>query len=112
MGLRQPRIIVRRPTIRFFIPDGTKRPSFVDVTKKLQLQNHPLNTNEWISWKAEDQGHGIFYHVSVDEHHIELIKAKESRLFYCFSKVKIYLLKESKEEVPKADDEVQMNTEQ
>lgn len=96
---------VRRPTIRFFIPHGIKRPSFEEVTNKLQLQNNPLNTTEWIAWKAEDKGDGIFYHVSVDEGDIGLIRARSSRLFYCFSKIKINLPREPNREGQRAVNE-------
>lgn len=85
---------VRRPTIRFFIPDGVKRPTFEAVEKKLHLQNNPLSTNDWIDWKAEDRGDGIFYHVSVNEPDINFIRARMDRLFYCFNKIKINLPRE------------------
>lgn len=73
--------IPRRPTVRFFIPNGVKKPTFEEVAKKLQFQNKPLNTEGWIAWKASD---------------IEFIKAKMSRLFYCFSKIRFTLPKEPK----------------
>lgn len=88
----------KRKTIRFFIPDGLKRPSFSEATKKLQLQNQPLNTDEWIAWKMEDKGHGIFYHVTVDDNDIKLIRGNNSRLFYCFSKIKINLPRDENRE--------------
>lgn len=95
---------IRRPTIRFFIPDGMKRPSFEEIIKKFKLQNYPLTTDGWIAWRAEDKGHGIFYYVSVEPTDIEFIKDKESRLFYYFSKIKINLPREPKE--PKRENSV------
>lgn len=88
----------RRPTIRFFVPSGIKKPTFEEVAKKLQMQNHPLNTSDWIAWKAEDKENGTFYHVSADVSAIELIRAKAGRLFYYFSKIKVNLPKEPKGE--------------
>lgn len=83
------RLVPRRPTIRFFIPDGVKKPTFDEVAKKLEQQNHPLTTNRWVAWKAEEKEDGIFYHVSVEEADIEFINTKNGRLFYCFTKIKI-----------------------
>lgn len=93
----------RRPTIRFFIPNGLKKPDFATVVKKLQLQNPPIITGNWIAWKADDRGDGIFYHVSVDEEMINQIEEKECRLFYCFGKIKINLPKKPKGEGKKAE---------
>lgn len=86
----------RRPTVRFFIPSGVKKPTFEEVVKRIKAQNHPLDTSNWIAWKAEEKPDGMFYHVSVDEPNVNFIKAKDSRLFYCFSKIRICLPKESK----------------
>lgn len=85
------RVFIRRPTVRFFIPAGVKKPTFETVMSKFQLQNDPLNTSDWIAWKAEDRGDGTFYHVSVNEPDIDFIREKSNRLFYCFNQVKIIL---------------------
>lgn len=84
----------RRPTIRFFIQSGVNKPTFEEVVKRIKAQNHPLDASNWIAWKAEEKPDGMFYHVSVDEPDVNFIKAKDSRLFYCFSKIKISLQKE------------------
>lgn len=86
----------RRPTVRFFIPSGMSKPKFDAISKRLQLQNRPLDTSNWIAWKADEKEGGVFYHVSVDESDVEIIKASNSRLFYCFTKIKVSLPKESR----------------
>lgn len=91
---RQQRQTVRRPSIRFFIPDGVKKPTFEIAIKRLELQNPPLKTNSWIAWKAEEKSGGTFYHVSVDETDIACIKMKLNRLLYCFTRIKINLPRE------------------
>lgn len=80
-----------------------KKPTFEQIAKRLRLQNQPLDTSTWIAWKAEDKSDGTFYHVSVEENDIEFIKSKMSRLFYCFTKIKINLPKASNGEGVKAN---------
>lgn len=58
---------VRNPTIRFFIPNGMKKPEFASILEKFRLQNPPLRTSGWTAWKQDAKGDGIFYHVSVDQ---------------------------------------------
>lgn len=79
----------RRPTIRFFIPDGMLKPDFEMVKKALKAQNQPLNTDDWSAWKQEEQEYGTFYHVSANEVDVEFINGKGGRLFFCFHKIKI-----------------------
>lgn len=98
----------RRPTIRFFVPNGVKQPTFETVVKKLQLQNRPLDTSGWIAWRAEEKEDGMFYHVSVEESDIEVIRTKSSRLFYCFTKLKINLPKVPNGEGTNAGNEIEM----
>lgn len=90
--------IPRRPTIRFFIPTGIKQPTPEEVLTKLQFQNNPLETDNWIVWKADEKEDGKFYHVSVDENDIEIIRAKKGRLFYYYGSIKINLPKAPKRE--------------
>lgn len=98
-----PRGRIRRlPTIRFFIPTGVNKSNFESISRRLQLQNHPLNTSEWIAWKEEDKGDGIFYHVSVDEADVGIIREKMSRLYYGFTKIKVNLPKEPRGEANRA----------
>lgn len=94
----QENVRTKEKTIRFFIPDEMKRPSFEEAAKKLQMQNKPLITDDWVAWKAERKEHGMFYSVSVDNDDVELIRAKKGRLFYCFSKLKINLPKDGNRE--------------
>lgn len=82
---------VKRPTIRFFIPNGLEKPKFEAVAKKLQLQNPPLDTSSWIPWKMDVKEEGIYYHVTIEETDLATIKSKQSRLFYCFTKIRINL---------------------
>lgn len=88
----------RRPSVRFFVPDGMLKPDFGTVIRALKAQNPPLNTDDWTTWKQEEQEYGTFYHVSVKNEDIDFINEKEGRLFFCFQKIKIITPKQSKGE--------------
>lgn len=88
----------RRPTIRFFIPDGLKKMDFKTIVQKLSLQNPPLRTSNWTAWKQDQKDDGVFYHVSVDENVITHIENRGCRLFYYFSKIKVITPKKATEE--------------
>ncbi|KAJ6646788.1 hypothetical protein Bhyg_02002 [Pseudolycoriella hygida] len=100
----------RRPTIRFFVPNGMKKPEFEDILVKLRQQNPPLSTSLWVAWKSDVKEEGIFYHVSVEPETVTLIESMGNRLFYYFSKIRIITpSKKPKEEEGKAS-EVSVDT--
>lgn len=70
-----------------------EKQNFDSMKMILKAQNPPLVTGDWIAWKEEEQQLGTFYHVSVKEGDIFLIDKKGSRLFFCFSTIKVNLPK-------------------
>lgn len=78
---------------------------FTSVKRLLKMQNPPIDTSDWTAWKEEEQELGTFYHVSVNVDDIGLIDKKGSRLFFCFSKIKITLPKQLKGEVANSGNE-------
>ncbi|KAJ6649469.1 hypothetical protein Bhyg_04705 [Pseudolycoriella hygida] len=75
----------KRPTIRFFIPNGMMKLDFDKVKLTLKRQNPPSETSNWKTWKTEERELGVFYHVLANDEDVEIISAKGSRLFFIFA---------------------------
>lgn len=88
--LREPKKkLPRRPSIKFFVPDGMKKLDFDGVVKRLAILNRTVSVSNWTMWKEEMVNNGMFYNVSVDESDIEEINKKGGRLHFYFTTIKI-----------------------
>lgn len=108
---RKQKIAARKPSIRFFIPNGMTKQSFESVKNIIKIQNPPLNTDDWETWKEVEREAGMFYHVSVKNEDIGTIAEKGSRLFFCFNKIRIYLPRQPNSDVSESneDEEAEVN---